>query len=131
MRTIRSPIPQDRPRAPAQPSLPTPIHDVESSRFNPIGRIYVDLVAILKNQEKMMATLADIVAADAAVKTELDTITTGVTALVASNASLATQLAAAVAANDPVALQAAADAANALVTEGQAIVALLPTPPAP
>ena len=43
-----------------------------------------------------MATLADIVRADAAIKTELDAITTGVTALVASNASLAAQLAAAV-----------------------------------
>ena len=75
-----------------------------------------------------MATLADIVRADAAIKTELDAITTGVTALVASNASLAAQLAAAVAANDPTALQSALDAANALVTEGQAVVALLPTP---
>ena len=78
-----------------------------------------------------MATLADIVRADAAIKTELDAITTGVTALVASNTSLAAQLAAAVAANDPTALQSALDAANALVTEGQAVVALLPTPAAP
>lgn len=83
---------------------------------------------ILSNQEKIMASLADIVAADAAVKAELDTITTGVTGLVASNKDLSDKLAAAVASNDPAALQAALDQANAIVAEGQAVAAMLPAP---
>ncbi len=75
-----------------------------------------------------MATLADIVASDAQVKTELDAITVGVTALQASIKSLSDQVAALSANADPVALQAAADAAAALATEGQAIVDSLPKP---
>ncbi len=75
-----------------------------------------------------MATLKEVLDAEAQAKTEMDAISAGVTGLVASNKDLADKLAAAVAANDPAQLQAALDAANALVTEGQAVVANLPTP---
>ncbi len=82
---------------------------------------------LLSNQENIiMPTLADIAAADAQMKAELDAITTGVTNLNASNAKMAADLAAAIASNDPAALQAALDAANANVAEGQAIVTKLP-----
>ena len=87
------------------------------------------LAKILKNQEKIMATLADVLAAEAQAKTEMDAIAAGVTALNASIADLKAQLAAAVAANDPTQLQAALDAANALVTEGAAVEASLPKTP--
>ncbi len=81
---------------------------------------------LTQNQEKTMATLQEVLDAEAQAKAELDTIAAGVTGLVASNADLAAQLAAAIAANDPVQLQAALDAANAIVAEGQTIVASLP-----
>ncbi len=88
---------------------------------------------LTKNQEKTMATLQEVLDAEAQAKAELDTIAAGVTALVASNADLAAQLAAAIAANDPAQLQAALDAANAIVAEGQTIIAALPAtaPPTP
>ncbi len=73
-----------------------------------------------------MATLSDVVAQDAALKTELDTIATDVTNMVAANAKLATDLAAAVASADPVALQAALDQATANAAAGQAIIAKFP-----
>ena len=76
-----------------------------------------------------MATLADIVASDAQVKAELDTIATGVTNMNASIKALSDQVAALQTNSDPVALQAAADAAAALAVEGQAIVDSLPKTP--
>jgi uncharacterized protein YoxC len=81
-----------------------------------------------QQHEEQMATLADIVASDAQVKAELDTIAAGVTALQGSIKSLSDQVAALSANADPAALQAAADAAAALATEGQAIVDSLPKP---
>ncbi len=89
-------------------------------RFNPLAafRAYME--------RNIMASLQDVLAAEAQAKTEMDAIAAGVTGLVASNAKLAADLAAAVASNDPAQLQAALDAANALVTEGQAVVAQLP-----
>ncbi len=81
---------------------------------------------IISNEDKIMATLADVVASDAQMKTELDTIAADVTTMVAANAQLATDLAAAVASNDPVALQAAADQAAANAAAGQAIIAKFP-----
>ena len=75
-----------------------------------------------------MATLQGVLAAEAQAKAEMDTIATGVMNLVASNKTLADQLAAAVASNDPAQLQAVLDAANAIVTEGAAVTASLPTP---
>ena len=99
---------------------------------SPFARIYRELAVLYHqaqtNQEQTMATLADVLKAEADAKAEMDTISVGVTALVASNKDLADKLAAAIAANDPAQLQAALDAANALVTEGQAVVAQLPTP---
>lgn len=86
---------------------------------------------VLQKEDRIMATLADIVAADAQVKTELESIAAGIVTLQASNADLAKQLADAIAANDPAALQAALDAANALVTQGQAVVDSLPKPVVP
>lgn len=100
--------------------------------LSPWARFDCKLDVIIANQEKIMATLADVLAAEAQAKTEMDAIATGVTNLVASNAKLAADLAAAVASNDPAQLQAALDAANAIVTEGQTVVASLPAPaPAP
>ncbi len=76
-----------------------------------------------------MATLQEVLDAEAAAKAEMDTIAAGVTALVASVQSLKDQLAAAIAAGaDPAQLQAALDAANALVAEGQTVVDSLPKP---
>jgi hypothetical protein len=97
--------------------------------FAAVANIAAIVSKTQQNQEHtIMPTIADIAAADAQMKGELDTITTGVTNLVAANAKLATDLAAAIAANDPAALQAVLDAANANVAEGQAIVGKLPTP---
>ena len=74
-----------------------------------------------------MATLADVLTKEDEAKAELDTIAAGVTKLVASNKELADELAAAIAANDPAALQSALDKAQALVDEGNTVVATLPT----
>lgn len=73
-----------------------------------------------------MATLSDIIAADAQVKQELDAIAIGVTALLASQKDLVAQLATAIANQDPAQLQAALDAANANVAEATALVEQLP-----
>jgi uncharacterized membrane protein affecting hemolysin expression len=95
------------------------------------GKLDRLLTRLIGQGVMVMATLADIQAADAQVKAELDAIASGVTSLVASNKDLAAQLEAAIAANDPVQMQATLDAANALVAEGQAIVDSLPAPAAP
>src|SRR6266581_1596512 len=92
------------------------------------GHLYNKIDRILYNQEKIMATLADITAADTAVKAELDKIAAGVMALVASNKDLAAQLATAIASADPAALQAALDLANSMVVEGQTVMDSLPKP---
>jgi uncharacterized membrane protein affecting hemolysin expression len=102
------------------------------SQLNRIeGKLDRLLTRLIGQGVMVMATLADIQAADAQVKAELDAIASGVTSLVASNKDLAAQLEAAIAANDPVQMQATLDAANALVAEGQAIVDSLPAPAAP
>jgi flagellar biosynthesis/type III secretory pathway chaperone len=101
------------------------------SRFWPTRRSR-QIATIIANQEKIMATLQEVLDAEAQAKSELDTIALGVTDLIKSNADLAAQLAAAIAANDPAQFQAALDAANAIVSQGQTIIASLPqTTPTP
>ncbi len=100
--------------------------------YHTLRAITDELAAIRAAQETTMATLADIVAADAAVKAELDEMGLSVDKLVKSNQDLADKLTAAQSTGDPAALQAALDQAKANVVEGQAIVdKLAGTPPAP
>jgi hypothetical protein len=68
--------------------------------------VYRMLAAILNNQEKMMATLADIQAAVAAEKTVEDSV-------VALLGQISQQLKDAIAANDPAAMQAVVDQIDA------------------
>jgi hypothetical protein len=93
--------------------------------MNPLRRIYRLFATVIYNQERIMATLADIQAAVAAEKTVEDSV-------VALLGQISQQLKDAIAANDPAAMQAVVDQIDAHTQAlSDAVTANTPAAPTP